>query len=87
MSADERERESGSTLACGRAMANGFSSFKSAPLSPADGSGGGVADGFRLCGSCRKEKRFFLLRLKLLPDVSLMSIFFVFFDAKTSKEF
>ena len=57
MLADERERESGSTLACGRAMANGFSSnLESAPPSPiADGSGGGVADGFRLCGSCSKK--------------------------------
>ena len=54
----DEERESGSTLACGRAMANGFSSnLESAPPSPiADGSGGGVADGFRLCGSCRKKK-------------------------------
>ena len=52
----EEERESGSTLACGRAMANGFSSsFASAPPSPLpeERSGGGVADGFRLCGSCK----------------------------------
>ena len=52
MTEDEDESESGSTLACGRAMANGFSSsFKaSAPPSPLpeERSGGGVADGFRL---------------------------------------
>ena len=42
-----------STFACGRAMANGFSSFSELP-SPADGNGGGVADGLRLCGSCGK---------------------------------
>ena len=49
---EDEESESGSTLACGRAMANGFSSsFKaSAPPSPLpeERSGGGVADGFRL---------------------------------------